>query len=85
MAVTLTLHEQEFLARSSATIAAMDQSKVKNKTIEDDSSKQYKSNKKRQGRRGGSVGSIPLMTLAELIFPRFKMSHPGAKLECTND
>jgi hypothetical protein len=39
MAVTLTAREQEFLARNSATIAAMDQSKVKNKTIEDDSSK----------------------------------------------
>ena len=53
MAVTLTVLEQEFLARSSATIAAMDPSKVKNKTMEDDSSKQYKANKNRQGRRWG--------------------------------
>lgn len=53
MAVTLTIREQEFLARSSATIAAMDPSKVKNKTIADDSSKQYKANKIRQGRRWG--------------------------------
>ncbi|KAF2430747.1 hypothetical protein EJ08DRAFT_679030 [Tothia fuscella] len=47
MAVTLTVLEQEFLARSSATITAIDPSKVKNKTIEDDSSKQYKANKNR--------------------------------------
>jgi hypothetical protein len=53
MAVTLTAREQEFLARSCATIAAMDVSKVKNKTIADDSSKQYKANKNRQGRRWG--------------------------------
>ena len=51
MAVVLTEREQEFLARSSATIAAMDPAKVKNKTIDDDSSKQYKANKNRQGRR----------------------------------
>jgi hypothetical protein len=51
MAVTLTVREQEFLARSSATIAAMDPAKVKNKTMADDSSKQYKANKNRQGSR----------------------------------
>ena len=51
MAATLTAREQEFVARSNATIAAMDQLKVKNKTMEDDSSKQYKANKNRLGRR----------------------------------
>jgi ribosomal protein L21 len=51
MAVVLTTRDQEFLARSNSTIAAMDQSKVKNKTIEADSSKQYKASKQRQGHR----------------------------------
>jgi len=50
MAATLTVREQEFLARSSATIAAMDQPKVKNKPIEDDSSKQYKAHKRQDSR-----------------------------------
>ena len=49
MAVVLTTRDQELLAHSSTTIAAIDQSKVKNKTIEDDSSKQYKASKQRQG------------------------------------
>jgi len=35
MAVTLAVREQEFLARSCATIAAMDQLKIKNKPMED--------------------------------------------------
>ncbi|KAF2471182.1 uncharacterized protein BDR25DRAFT_354441 [Lindgomyces ingoldianus] len=39
MVVVLTTRDQELLARSSTTITAIDQSKVKNKTIEDDSSK----------------------------------------------
>jgi hypothetical protein len=51
MAVSLTAREREFLARGSAKIAAIDESKVKNKSIEDNSSKQYKANKNRQGRR----------------------------------
>jgi len=51
MALRLTARQQEFLARSSATIAAMDQSKVANKELDDDSSKQYKAHKKRQGIR----------------------------------
>jgi hypothetical protein len=51
MALTLTAREQEFLARSNAKIASMDQSKVQNKTLEDDYSKQYRANINRQGRR----------------------------------
>ncbi|KAH8762696.1 hypothetical protein F5882DRAFT_477151 [Hyaloscypha sp. PMI_1271] len=51
MVVVLTPRDQEFLERGNSTIVAMDQSKVKNKTIEDDSSKQYKASKQRQGHR----------------------------------
>jgi hypothetical protein len=51
MAVALTAREQEFLARSNVTISSIDPLKVKNKVIEDDSSKQYDANKNRQGRR----------------------------------
>ena len=41
------MREQEFLARSSITIRAINLSKVENKTIIEDSSSQYKANKKR--------------------------------------
>jgi len=49
MAMILTVRDQEFLARSRTITTAIDQLMVKNKTMEDDSSKQYKANKKLQG------------------------------------
>jgi hypothetical protein len=51
MAVALTVREQEFLTRSSTTITAINQLKIKNKTVDGISSKQYKANKNRQSRQ----------------------------------
>ncbi|KAH8751018.1 hypothetical protein BGZ57DRAFT_934599 [Hyaloscypha finlandica] len=69
MVVVLTPRDQEFLERGNSTIVAMDQSKVKNKTIEDDSSKQYKASKQRQGHR----------------WAVFKLSQPDASLDCVKN
>jgi ribonuclease I len=85
MAVTLSTREREFLARSSATIAAMDQSKVKSKTIEDDSSKQYKANKNRQGRRWTLYVFTYSWCVIQANYCRFTNMRPDANLNCAGD